>query len=370
MTNQVQPDSSPSWETHTRDRFSACLLGGAVGDALGGAVEFMSRSQILDRFGQDGITDYAEAYGGKGKITDDTQMTLFTAEGLLRGRMRGVSKGVTSFDHTVAGAYLRWLATQRYESHHISPVLDGWLFQQRELHSLRAPGMTCLSALRDYEGAPGIAGNDSKGCGGVMRVAPVGLFWFTFKEGLETSAVFESGKICAGLTHGHPSGYLTGGVLAMLVFALADGATLNDALAQARSLLITYPGHEETLNALDKAVTLSASDLPHQEAIKILGEGWVAEEALAIAVYCALVADSFEQAIVLAVNHDGDSDSTGAITGNILGVMQGASVIPERWLEPLELRGVIEEVACDLWTCQSWTSCMDSEDLWERYPGY
>ncbi|PTB98904.1 hypothetical protein C9993_05760 [Marinobacter sp. Z-F4-2] len=212
MTNQVQPDSSPSWETHTRDRFSACLLGGAVGDALGGAVEFMSRSQILDRFGQDGITDYAEAYGGKGKITDDTQMTLFTAEGLLRGRMRGVSKGVTSFDHTVAGAYLRWLATQRYESHHISPVLDGWLFQQRELHSLRAPGMTCLSALRDYEGAPGIAGNDSKGCGGVMRVAPVGLFWFTFKEGLETSAVFESGKICAGLTHGHPSGYLTGGV--------------------------------------------------------------------------------------------------------------------------------------------------------------
>ena len=64
--------------------------------------------------------------------------------------------------------------------------------------------MTCLSALRDYEGAPGIAGNDSKGCGGVMRVAPVGLFWFTFKEGLETSAVFESGKICAGLTHGHP----------------------------------------------------------------------------------------------------------------------------------------------------------------------
>jgi ADP-ribosylglycohydrolase len=121
---------------------------------------------------------------------------------------------------------------------------------------------------------------------------------------------------------------------------------------------------------LDQAVTLSKSDLPHHDAIKKLGEGWVAEEALAISVYCALVAETLEQAIVLAVNHDGDSDSTGAITGNILGVMLGTNVIPERWLEPLELRVVIEEVASDLWICQHWTSLMDSEDLWERYPGY
>lgn len=357
-------------EQEEQDHFAACLLGGAVGDALGGAVEFISRAQILDRFGPEGITDYASAYGGKGKITDDTQMTLFTAEGLLRGRMRGLSKGITGFDHTVAGAYLRWLSTQGYENQHLSPALDGWLYGQRELHSTRAPGMTCLSSLRDYRGDPGIAGNDSKGCGGVMRAAPVGLFWWSCRKGLDIGQVFKDGKMCAELTHGHPSGYLTGGVLAVMIFALVDGASLDEALAEAKSLLATYPGHQETLDALDESLALSHSDLPHHEAIKKLGEGWVAEEALAISVYSALVAKDFEQAIVIAVNHDGDSDSTGAITGNILGAMQGTSVIPERWLKPLELRGVIEAISSDLWACQFWQSYMGNEELWARYPGY
>ncbi|WP_417521825.1 ADP-ribosylglycohydrolase family protein [Marinobacter sp.] len=134
------------------DSFTACLLGGAIGDALGGVVEFMPRTAILSRFGPEGITDYAEAYGGKGKITDDTQMTLFTAEGLLRGQMRGVRRGVSSFDHTVANAYLRWLATQGQECYDITVANDGWLFQQDELHNQRAPGSTCLSALRHYIG--------------------------------------------------------------------------------------------------------------------------------------------------------------------------------------------------------------------------
>ena len=174
-------------ENDIPDQYTACLLGGAIGDALGASVEFMTRAEILNRFGPEGITDYAPAYGGKGKITDDTQMTLFTAEGLLRGRMRGVSKGIAGFDHTVANAYLRWLATQGYECRAVTVEKDGWLFQQPELHSQRAPGMTCLSALRDYPGVPEIAGNDSKGCGGVMRVAPVGLYWRTFNgnSGLE-----------------------------------------------------------------------------------------------------------------------------------------------------------------------------------------
>jgi len=234
----------------------------------------------------------------------------------------------------------------------------------------RAPGMTCLSALRDYEGAGGIAGNDSKGCGGVMRVAPVGLFWCALRKDTDVSRVFEDGKMCAGLTHGHPSGYLTGGVLAVLVFALLDGATMVEALAQAKSLLVVYCGHQETLCALDEAVDLSTSGLPHHEVIKKLGEGWVAEEALAISVYCALVAASFEEAIILAVNHDGDSDSTGAITGNILGALHGMSVIPKHWLAPLELRPVIEAVASDLLNCRTWTSFMDDAELWARYPGY
>ncbi|MBJ6137911.1 ADP-ribosylglycohydrolase family protein [Marinobacter litoralis] len=119
--------------------FTAYLLGGAIGDALGGAVEFRSRTAILSRIGPEVIIHYAEAYCGKGKITDDTQMTLFTAEGLLRGQMRGVSRGVSSFDHTVANAYLRWLVTQGQECTEINVDKSGWLFQQDELHCQRAP---------------------------------------------------------------------------------------------------------------------------------------------------------------------------------------------------------------------------------------
>ncbi|WP_281494970.1 ADP-ribosylglycohydrolase family protein [Marinobacter sp. S6332] len=230
--------------------------------------------------------------------------------------------------------------------------------------------MTCLSALRDMEEAEEPAANDSKGCGGVMRVAPVGLFCWHFMSKVESDQVFELGANIAAITHGHPSGYLTGGVLAVMVYALVDGATLMEALQHAKTLLVCHRGHEETLHALDNAVRLSTADIPHHEAIKQLGEGWVAEEALAVSVYCALVAQSFEEAVVLAVNHDGDSDSTGAITGNILGAMLGVNVIPERWLKPLELKSVIEAVAEDLWICSTWKSFSDDHELWERYPGY
>lgn len=351
------------------DLYVACLLGGAVGDALGGAVEFMSYIAILERFGPEGITDYAEAYGGLGKITDDTQMTLFTAEGLLRGQMRGVNKGIASFDNTVAYAYIRWLATQGEHNRYREVDSSGWLFQQRALHSQRAPGMTCLSALRDLESLPSIAANNSKGCGGVMRVAPVGMFWWSFKERTNIERVFSDGCMCAALTHGHPTGYLSAGVLAVLIFELLNGLSLPEALEVAKSLLVKEPYKEETLNALNQAVELSQSSMPYHEAIRKLGDGWIAEEALAISVYCALVAQSFEQGVVLAVNHDGDSDSTGAVTGNLLGVMMGLDDIPNRWLEPLELRSVIETIASDLRSCRGWHSNMDDDFYWDRYPG-
>lgn len=362
--------SSPASISDPTSLYTACLLGGAVGDALGGAVEFMSRAAIVQRFGPQGITDYAEAYGGKGKITDDTQMTLFTAEGMLRGQMRGVHKGITSYDNTVANAYCRWLATQGIDSPGVSVDTDGWLFQQRELHSQRAPGTTCLNALKHYSGNPKTATNNSKGCGGVMRVAPVGLFWFTFKPDDGSQRVFKDGCMCAAITHGHPSGYLAAGVLAVIIYELLNGLSLIEAIAVAKQLLIAERDHQEVLAALNNAVALSQSNTPSEQAISELGEGWVAEEALAISVYCALVGNDFEQGVQLAVNHDGDSDSTGAITGNILGIIYGLDSIPARWLEPLELKSVIETVAADLWSSKQWYSYMDDEQAWQRYPGY
>ncbi|PMR71715.1 ADP-ribosylglycohydrolase family protein [Halomonas heilongjiangensis] len=361
------------------ERFTGCLLGGAVGDALGAPVEFLSRRQILDRFGAKGISEYAPSYGGLGWITDDTQMTLFTAEGLLRSWVRSTIRGITHYPSIICHAYMRWLLTQGEKP---APEMrqlmadsieqsSGWLFQQRALHDRRAPGNTCLSALRSVKGLGDIAKNDSKGCGGVMRVAPIGLFGHRAGHHQE---VFELGCDAAAITHGHPTGQLPAGVLALMINLMAAGQTIRQALEVAKECLEARDDRDDTHRAIELAEKLAATDTPHHAAIAQLGQGWVAEEALAISIYCALVAKDFRHGVMLAVNHDGDSDSTGAITGNLLGVLHGAKAIPDEWLEPLELREVITELAKDLASFQRWDigeyGGTDNDRVWEKYPGY
>jgi ADP-ribosylglycohydrolase len=337
------------------DRFTGCLLGGAVGDALGAPVEFMKLVQILRQCGPAGVRGHAPAADGMARITDDTQMTLFTAEGLIRFGVRSRFRADSSPRAMVAYAYLRWLRTQGERTRaglEADAGGDGWLFGHRELHQRRAPGLTCLSALRAMLSVDEPAINNSKGCGGVMRVAPVGLF--AWRLGWTPELTFDTGAQVAGITHGHPTGELAGGALAVMILALVDGANLAQAVYAARQCLRTRPGHEETLAAIEGAERLARSDTRHDLAIARLGEGWVAEEALAIGLYCALVADTFGEGVLMAVNHDGDSDSTGSIAGNLLGTLLGVQAIPQEWLEPLELRDVITELAEDLYGFVDW----------------
>ena len=318
-----------------------CLLGGAVGDALGAAIEFDDLATIRKRFGPGGLRDYAPAYGREGAVTDDTQMMLFTAEGLIRALHRWEGKGIASAPAAVYHAYLRWLDTQGGATP-VSPAVDGWLHAHRELHERRAPGNTCLSALRSGRmGTRREPLNDSKGCGGAMRMAPAGL--------IAANDPFQLGCDLAAITHGHPTGYVAGGFLAQLLHELAAGATLPGAVRAAQAVLADAPGHEETLAAVKRAVALAKKGKATPEVIESLGGGWVAEEAVAIGLLSALVARDFVQGVLLAVNHSGDSDSTGSIAGNILGLIHGEAGIPARWLERLELHDVIAEVARDLW---------------------
>jgi ADP-ribosylglycohydrolase len=332
-----------------RDRFRGCLLGGAAGDALGAPVEFMSRSEMLERFGAGGLTGYAPAWGAIGRITDDTQMTLFTAEGLLQGWAVGCEDGAACLVQATQRAYLRWLRTQHEDPEAVAAEPDrpaeGWLLEHPELHHRRAPGQTCLAALNAARRGDTWADNDRKGCGGVMRVAPVGLFLWRPGQAYSLAPAFHLATRLAGLTHGHPTGRLPAGVLAVLVLALVDGLGLEQALGLAKSILREQPGHEETLLAMERAENLAGSTVPPAAAVNALGQGWIAEEALAIAIYCALTAGSFADGVIRAVNHDGDSDSTGAITGHLLGALHGAGAIPADWLEPLELRAVITDMA-------------------------
>ena len=391
-----------------RDKFRGCLLAGAVGDALGAPVEFMKRRQIVMRYGEPGICDYPKNDDNEieALITDDTQMTLFTAEGLLRANMRCCTQEVRSFSEAFANvtahAYLRWLYTQG-ETNPLLEIdkLDGWLIGHEELFARRAPGNTCLSSLRDMRrhfANPRIAYNTSKGCGGVMRMAPVGMFFAASKQFGDLvhreQLAFETGLQLAALTHGHPTGYLSSGAFSLIVMLLFEGQPLRQAIETTLQRLTDYDQYEETFEAIDNARVAATNSPNNFDTLASLGEGWIAEEALAIALYAALSTDELplslesfhredqthqqnrmERGIVLAVNHSGDSDSTGAICGNLLGAMYGQTAIPPRWLAPLELRNVIEEMADDLATFDTWdiSNGEPSEEqkfYTTRYPGW
>jgi ADP-ribosylglycohydrolase/5'(3')-deoxyribonucleotidase len=338
----------PDWSAalkycRTRLQYINCLLGGATGDALGAPIEFMSINEIRKRYGYDGIRDYVEYPDHIGEFTDDTQMTLFTAEGLMRAYEHQIHHGVTELPSVVYHSYRNWLITQTdvFDERNIIDD-ESWLITRKELFRRRAPGNTCLSALfsngRYTISSPG---NNSKGCGAIMRMAPVGLRF-------APDEAFDIACELGVLTHGHPSGYLSAGFFASLISRLMNGEKLYEAIQSTIPALLKYDGHEETLDIVKKAVAMAKTTECTPENIERLGGGWVGEEALAISLYCALSCpDDVEKAVLMAVNHSGDSDSTGSITGNIVGIM-AMKTIPTRWLDKLLYRDIVIQVGNDL----------------------
>ena len=360
-----------------RRRWRGCMVGGGVGDALGAPVEFKSLDEMRAELGPGGVHGYLPAFGRYGAITDDTQMAMFTAEGLLRAYACSAVTGTVDVPSVVGHAYLRWLHTQR-ESAAIAPALDGWLVREKALFASRVPGVTVIDALRARTSFGERPRNTSKGCGGAMRVAPVGLWCARLDEGMSPDRIakhaFELGADTAALTHGHPTGQLAAGYVAALVALLALELPLHDALGRATAILVRRPGHAETMAAVEHARKLAAAGEPRAEYVARLGEGWVAEEAVAIAVYCTLVTADFDTGVRLAVNHDGDSDSTGAIAGNLLGTLHGIESIPTRFTNGLELVEVLAGLADDLATFPAWPigqfqPATDASAWWlDRYP--
>lgn len=344
-----------------QNHFRGCLIGGAIGDALGWPVEFLKLEQIERLYGVDGITELVLASNEKAEITDDTQMTMFTAEGLLRAEVGKRYNGVSDIPTVIYHAYQRWMLTQKYTPlKEYNWIYDGWLLNLKELHARRGPGNTCLSALRSQSiGSVNEPLNNSKGCGVIMRSAPFGLL-------LSKSDAFDESVKSGALTHGHPSGYLAAGAFAYMIAAVIDGQDLKVAIEETMSVLRKKDGSDECMAKIHLALDLVESNYPDQAAIQMIGEGWVAEETLGIAVYCAMKhRDDFKKALIAAVNHNGDSDSTAAVTGNILGAYLGIEAIPENWVKNVELSEAIIQLSDDLLS-----GFQEGEDWVIRYPGY
>lgn len=368
------------------DKIRGCLVGGAVGDALGYAVEFMDENYIYSMYGQNGITEYdLSRANGTAIISDDTQMSMFTANGILVASTKSAltGKGVSP-DKYVQLSYQDWLRTQQmsyaesknciHEFNKESPIYDihdfdqeynqkcdniSWLSDVPAVFFRRAPGNTCMSALiaqkknrPDPKMCIDDPVNNSKGCGGIMRVAPLGLKYYknASEETLDREAA-----ILAAITHGHSLGYMPATVLVHIIRDIVFKETsLKDAIIDARDMvceMFTADKHiSELRNIINLAIELSENDSSDVENIHRIGEGWVAEETLGIALYCALkYQNNFSSAIIASVNHNGDSDSTGAVTGNILGALHGYESIEDKWKKHLELREVILELADDIY---------------------
>lgn len=355
------------------DKFRGCLLGGAAGDALGYEVEFMTASAIFRKFGSRGITEYV-LHDGVAQISDDTQMTLFTAAGLLVGTTRGMLRGIMGdYSDYIAYCYKDWLRTQ-----HPGVLPEGkhrysWLMNEPRLYNRRAPGLTCLRALNSGRfGRIEEPINDSKGCGGIMRVAPIGLYFVDSR--LSVEHIDRIGAEAAALTHGHELGWLSSAVLVHIIHQITyhhsiriDRAVCN-ALDTVERIFPDAKHMGDLRQLVEKAMRLAKSDMDDLTAIESLGGGWVGEETLAIAVYCACkYPDDFDKALIASVNHSGDSDSTGAVTGNILGASLGLEGIPAKYKENLELADVILEIADDLCNNCRMTENYDFADPnWEK----
>lgn len=365
-TDAATPAAAPA-PSH-ESRIHGCLLGGALGDSLGYAVEFEKIDSIRATFGPGGLRDFAELGGSH--FSDDTQMTLYTVDGLLEA-LEWANSGVAADANACLWlAYLRWLGSQGVPIPDSAPFQPPrWIDSHEVLRHRRAPGNACLSGL-----ATGEMGTvyrpvnpESKGCGTVMRSAPFGLI-----PHIEPDSVYKLSADAASLTHGHPSARQSAGVFSLLIHSLANGGSLHEAAGFALSQLQAgrLPRGEEPdpalLERLAASLRLAAAGatgdgglLGAEELVRELGEGWVAEEALAVGLYAVLATvpattaaaspeEHFRAAIAVAVNHSGDSDSTASIAGNILGAHYGEECLPADWLAALEAPDVIRGMAARL----------------------
>ncbi len=302
------------------DQLAGCLLGGALGDALGYPVEFEKVSQMSQDHDFDKIVD-------KPIVSDDTQMTLFTANALLLdGNLR-----INTWN-----CYQDWLETQfKQGKSELSHRPISWLMEYPEMYASREPGRTCLMTL--MRGIPGDLNepiNQSKGCGALMRVAPLA---FIDREDLYLVAIENS-----ALTHGHQMSHIASAALVSLLRYISEGETLCDSVSLMRQdIKRIFMGSLEVKvfdDLLQQAIFASEKDFDDMEIISRLGEGWVAEETLAIALYCSLkYSNDLKKALRVAVLHDGDSDSTGSVTGQMLGTLLGAKKLPQEEIKRLDL---------------------------------
>lgn len=308
------------------NRVKGCLLGQAVGDALGAPVEFLSLPEIKGKYGDKGIGDFDVWNGFKpGFYTDDTQLAIATAKGCLSAQFNLMRDGEARALECMHKRYMEWLDNLK------------------DPFRVRHPGYTCMNVLQSgKKGTIDDPVNDSTEASGLFRTAPVGL---AFPPGM----AFREGAEYAALTHGHPSAYFSAGFLSEMIAQIIEGKSLQDAVEMSIEQLIAFESHEDLLRYLEVAMESFISQEPVEESIPKIGEGISAAEVLAVSIYCSLkFATEFQRGVKAAVNQSGSSTSAGLVTGAILGTFLGLEAIPEAWISQVENSQEMIEIGQDM----------------------
>ena len=279
-----------------QDRIRGSFIGGAAGDALGYPVEFLKDfKKIRDVYGEDGITKLTPPWSVDGEkcdkalISDDTQMTLFTANGILNAIRQKIG-----MKYGICLAYIEWYLTQVGKRN--NRYKDCWIAHVPEMNHRRGPGNTCVSSLYAiYKGHDPI--NNSKGDGGVMRVAPIPLYAVVDNRMSITDAARLAGD-AAEITHQNPLGFIPAALVSHIIYCLAldeapNRETFEDYIREGMSAMETlYPQYASDVKYMgelcDKAITLAKNSRPDLENIESIGGGWTGEEAFTIALYCSV----------------------------------------------------------------------------------
>lgn len=348
------------------DKFEGGIIGSAVGDAFGYPLMKLTFEEICETFEKKGAMELAVSRKtGTALLTEATQMSLFTADGILWAQNEHVSDENAAVANYVFYSYQLWLymqtktiASREYEwlfdkskNPNMSSLLKSkGLGRARRLNDININAL--LDADNNNYGTLNKRVNENTDAGAVKRVVPVGLFY-----GQTPDMAFRMGCDIGAVTHSHPDGYLPCGVYAAIVAQLIGDKPIDEAVNDAMVILASYPDNDNTYQMLQSAVDMAGDeDIDPQEGIPELGDGFSAVSCLAIAVYSALLHQSnYKYAIELATNHDGDSAACGAITGGILGAWYGLKKLPKDWIKKVQYRSLLETVADVLYENSSYS---------------
>jgi len=278
------------------------IKAGVLGDAFGYNVEFQSWEHIRITYGGPILFSNCNNF----IASDDTQMTLFCLEALKENHQ--FNNDNENIIKRIYDYYLEWNATQ-----YADLIFKKEFSKQKELQKRQAPGRTCLTALGSkFCGTIEKRINESKGCGGIMRVAPIAFLNRNLDD------IIYLGCAQAAITHGHPEGYLSSGFFAGLLKLGIDGKEFQESYYLIKDKIKEYKDSESFINYLDKLENnLSKNYENPNKMTEEIGEGWTGESALGLAIYAMISGKSFEDVIVISTNHSGDSDSTASLAGQL-----------------------------------------------------